>query len=185
MNTSPVRVAALMSSTQLGPCGRAMAAWLADRAGGRGDIALDLIDLAEARLPDARPAETGERPAAVADLAPWLASADAFVLILAECNRGLPASLKNTLDWYRREWAAKPVAFVSHDATTGGLLAVEQLRLVLAGLEALTLRDGVSLHTPGPDFASASATADAMLDRLVCWGRALRLARTAATTSER
>lgn len=178
MDTAPVRVAALMSSTQLGPAGRGMAGWLAARAGRRDDLGLDLIDLAEARLPDARPAGSWERPAAVADLAPWLASAEAFVLVLDECNRGSPASLKNALDWYRREWSGKPVAFVSHGDTTGGLLAVEQLRLVLAGLEALTLREGVSFHVPEPDFTSANATADRMLDRVVHWGRALRLART-------
>jgi NAD(P)H-dependent FMN reductase len=39
---------------------------------------------------------------------------------------------------------AKPVGFVSYGGVSGGLRAVEQLRLVFAELRAVTVRDTVS-----------------------------------------
>ena len=39
---------------------------------------------------------------------------------------------------------SKPVAFVSYGGVSGGLRAVEQLRLVFAELHAVTMRDAVS-----------------------------------------
>lgn len=46
----------------------------------------------------------------------------------------------------RDPWRAKPVGFVSYGGVSGGLRAVEQLRLVFAELHAVTVRDTVSLR---------------------------------------
>ncbi len=40
------------------------------------------------------------------------------------------------------------MAFVPYGGVSGGLRAVEQLRLVFAELHAVTMRDGVSLANP-------------------------------------
>ncbi|MFD1932454.1 MULTISPECIES: NADPH-dependent FMN reductase [Nonomuraea] len=91
----------------------------------------------------------------------------------------------------RKEWAAKPVGFVSYGGLAGGLRAVEQLRQVLAELRAVTLRDTVSFHFPHDhveqsgrvtDSAVAKAAetaAHTLFDRLTWWGNALRAARAA------
>jgi hypothetical protein len=64
--------------------------------------------------------------------------------------------------------------------------AVEQLRLVFAELQAVTLRDTVSFHMAHRLFDAmgrllepdgCAAAADVMLDVLVWWGDALRSAR--------
>ena len=50
------------------------------------------------------------------------------------------------IDHADEEWYAKPVALVSYGGISGGLRAVEQLRLVFAELHAVTIRDTVSFH---------------------------------------
>src|SRR5690606_5472841 len=126
-------------------------------------------------------------PKAVRDLAPWLAAADAFVVVTPEYNHSFPASLKNAIDWFYSEWHAKPVGFVSYGGRTGGMHAVEQLRLVFTEVEAVTVRAAVSLRNyweqldgdgklvGHEDLDSAART---MLDRLVWWAEALRAHRT-------
>ena len=73
-----------------------------------------------------------------------LGLADAFVVVTPEYNHGYPAPLKELIDSVNAEWQAKPVAFVSYGGVSGGLRAVEQLRLVFAELHAVTIRDSVS-----------------------------------------
>ncbi|MFG1677168.1 NADPH-dependent FMN reductase [Micromonospora sp. NPDC049282] len=83
-------------------------------------------------------------------------------------------------------YEAKPVGFVSYGAGSGGLRAVEQLRLVFAELHATTTRTGVVLTAPWErldqhgrlvDDGPLGRAADATLDELSWWGEALRAAR--------
>jgi NADPH-dependent FMN reductase len=59
-----------------------------------------------------------------------IAAAEAFVVVTPEYNHGYPAPLKALIDSSGAEWYAKPIAFVSYGGISGGLRAVEQLRLV-------------------------------------------------------
>ena len=56
--------------------------------------------------------------------------ADGFIVITPEYNHGYPAVLKSALDALYAEWVRKPIAFVSYGGWSGGVRAVEQLRLV-------------------------------------------------------
>src|SRR5690606_5287867 len=103
-----------------------------------------------------------------------------------EYNHGYPAALKLAIDWLRDEWRAKPVGFVAYGGISGGLRAVEQLRLVFAELHAMTVRDVVSFHNAWDLFDAAgmprdpegcAAAARGMLDQLAWWARALHDAR--------
>jgi NAD(P)H-dependent FMN reductase len=111
------------------------------------------------------------------------------VMTAAEYNHGYAAVLKNALDWIYREWNRKPVSFVAY-GSVGGARAVEQLRQVAVELELAPLRHAVHLpreilfatmKLAAPidpaAFASADADADAMIDDLLWWARALRRAR--------
>jgi NAD(P)H-dependent FMN reductase len=178
-----LRVAIIIGSTRQGRIGPAVADWFAGQAAGRGDLDVDVIDLAEARLPEILPVDGGPRPRAVRDLAPWLAAADAFVIVTPEYNSSFPAALKNAIDWYRDEWRAKPVGFVCYGGPAGGLRAVEQLRLVFAELDATCVRQNVSLRDHRALFGGASrpaartgcdAAAGALLGQLSWWAEALR-----------
>ncbi len=78
------------------------------------------------------------------------------------------------------------MGFVSYGGISGGLRAVEQLRLVFAELHATTVRETVSFALPGNPFddrgelrdpAPAAKAADALLRQLTWWALALREAR--------
>ncbi|MCX4780133.1 NADPH-dependent FMN reductase [Streptomyces sp. NBC_01264] len=188
---APLRVAVILGSVREGRQGPAVADWFLGAAGALGGLDLDLIDLADIDLPLVMPGWGGspspQAAAALAQVSPRLAAADAFVVVTPEYNHSFPAVLKNLIDWHREEWHAKPAGFVSYGGLGGGLRAVEQLRLVFAELHAVTVRDSVSLHGPwsglGPDgvprdTAVAEGAVKGMLGQLSWWGRALRTART-------
>jgi NAD(P)H-dependent FMN reductase len=188
MPQARIRVAIIIGSVREGRFGPTVADWFADVARNRGDLDVDLVDLADYDLP----ARLTDKPspevaAALAVLSPRLADADAFVLVTPEYNHSYPASVKIAIDWHTREWHAKPVGFVSYGGHAGGMRAVEHLRPILAELHATTVRDTVSLRSPWRRFderdglsnpASANAAAKVMLDQLTWWAIALKEART-------
>jgi len=180
---SPIRVAVIIGSTREGRFGPTVAHWFGEQAAPRDDMAVDLIDLAEMNLPAAYPKQFG--PEVQAYLA-RLDQADAFVVVTPEYNHSFPAALKQAIDLAKREWQAKPVAFVSYGGMSGGLRAVEHLRQVFAELHAVTMRDTVSFHNYRRQFdeagrpvdtAGTSAAAKTLLDQLAWWAVALRTAR--------
>ncbi|GAA1146128.1 NAD(P)H-dependent FMN reductase [Kitasatospora gansuensis] len=188
---APLRVAVIVGSVREGRQGPAVADWFVGAAAAQAGLELDVIDLAEVNLPLVMPGWGGtaspEAVAALADVTPRLAAADAFVVVTPEYNHSFPAALKNLIDWHHQQWHAKPVGFVSYGGLGGGLRAVEQLRLIFAELHAVTVRDSVSLHGPwsglGPDgaprdVAVSEGAVKGMLGQLAWWGRALRDART-------
>ena len=183
MPDTPLRLAIIIGSTRQGRFAPTVATWFADHARGRTDLVVDIIDLAEDRLPDVLSAQPAP---SVAAMSQRLTAADAFVVVTPEYNHSFPASLKNAIDWHFKEWRAKPVGFVSYGGMSGGLRAVEHLRQVFVELHAVTMRDGVSFHgvwglfdTDGQpkDAAGSRKAATAMLDQLTWWGQALRDAR--------
>src|SRR6202042_2073143 len=102
---------------------------------------------------------------------------------------GYTAVVKNALDWLFREWRRKPVTFVGYGAV-GGARAVEQLRQVAIELEMAPIRHAVfmsrevliaTMKETAPAnpalFAALEPAAKLMIDDLVWWARALRVAR--------
>lgn len=181
-----IRVGIIIGSTREGRFGPTVARWFIRHAGGRDDMDLDVIDLADTPLPAV---VGGDAPEGYGEYLDRLDRADAFVVVTPEYNHGYPASLKQAIDVAGTQWHAKPVAFVSYGGMSGGLRSVEQLRLVFAELHATTIRDVVSLHNPWGFFdddanmvadVGAEEAADVMLDRLAWWARALADARRAA-----
>ncbi|WP_333737466.1 NADPH-dependent FMN reductase [Streptomyces sp. IBSBF 2806] len=184
-----LRTAVIIGSTRDGRFGPVVADWIAGHIAQREDMAADLVDLVETPLPTVFPA-FGQAPsdevvAQLGAVSPRLARADAFVIVTPEYNHSFPASLKNAVDWHNEQWHAKPVGFVSYGGLSGGLRAVEQLRVVLAELHAVTIRNTVSFHNYGEVFGAdgrptdpgCDVAAKAMLDQLTWWGQALRDAR--------
>ncbi|CCH21560.1 NADPH-dependent FMN reductase [Micromonospora lupini] len=182
-DTAPPTVAVLVGSVRQPRVGRSIANWFVAHAGRRTDLDLDLVDLAEVPLPFADTPPGGN---AASPISARLAAADAFVVVTPEYNHSFPAALKNAIDWHYREWARKPVAFVSYGAGSGGIRAVEQLRLVFAEVQAATTRSGVVLRAPWErlddtgrlvDDEPLRQAADATLSELAWWAEALRAAR--------
>lgn len=105
----------------------------------------------------------------------------------AEYNHGIPAVLKNALDYAYPEWNKKAAALVGYGAV-GGSRAVEQLRLIAAELQLATIRTGVYIQ--GADFMAVwkegkdlkevthlQQCAKDMLNQLAWWAAALKTAR--------
>jgi NAD(P)H-dependent FMN reductase len=114
-----------------------------------------------------------------------IAEFDAFVFVTAEYNHGIPAALKNAIDFLFREWNHKAAGFVSYGGHANGARAVEQLRLVMAELHVATVRSQVllSLFSDFENFSvftpdgRREAALTAMLDEVLAWGGALRTLR--------
>ncbi|MGI5490069.1 NADPH-dependent FMN reductase [Microtetraspora malaysiensis] len=187
MPGNPIQLAVIVGSTREGRFGPTVAKWFVEQAEQREDVTVDVVDLAEARLPAHMSSEPGREGAqALAAMGPRLAAADAFVVVTPEYNHSYPASLKSAIDWHFTQWQAKPVGFVSYGGMSGGLRAVEHLRQVFAELHAVTVRDTVSFHGASHQFdpqgrpidpAGCAAAATKLLDQIVWWGHALKSAR--------
>ena len=182
--SDPIHLALIYGSTRQGRFCDVVAAWAADQVRNSGEFSLDLIDPVEI-LPGqtSHPEDGGSSPS----LWQRMASAEAFLVVTPEYNHGYPAPLKSLIDSVGQEWHAKPVAFVSYGGVSGGLRAVEQLRLVFAELHAVTIRDSVSFAGAWEQFDSTgrllqpdrhNRSMAAMLNRLHWWAVALRNART-------
>ncbi|MEV2276479.1 NAD(P)H-dependent oxidoreductase [Nocardiopsis sp. NPDC049922] len=175
-----LRIAVILGGNRSGLTGPAVTRWFLDRARGHGGAELDVLDVA-----DLGSAEGHGEP--LHDFGARIEAADAFVVLTPEYNHAFPGPLKAAIDSARHEWAAKPVGFVSYGGLSGGLRAVEQLRLVFSELHTATLRDTVSFHnaqtlfapdgTPKEDMSGTEAAVDTLLDLLLWWARALRSAR--------
>ncbi|MFG1808157.1 NADPH-dependent FMN reductase [Streptomyces sp. NPDC049040] len=184
-DTSRLQIAVITGSTRDGRFGPVVTDWLLDHIAQRADMTADHIDPAETPLPAVLPAFGRPLPEGAPELlarvSPRLAAADAFVIVTPEYNHSFPASLKILLDWHNTQWHAKPVGFVSYGGLSGGLRAVEHLRVVLAELHAVTIRNTVSFHNCGERFDAEGRTKDpaadgaakSMLDQLAWWARAL------------
>jgi NAD(P)H-dependent FMN reductase len=185
--SDPVRLAVIIASTRHGRFGPVAATWFAHQASRRGNLRVDLVDLAEAQLPQTLTDAHEPVPAAVRDLAPRLAAAEGFVVVTPEYNRSFPAPLKTAIDWFYEEWQAKPVTFVAYGRDSGGLHAVGQLREIFTELHAVTIRDAVTLPCYWDLFAAdgswprhsadCNVTVKTVLDQLTWWAYALRDAR--------
>ncbi|MFJ8583843.1 NADPH-dependent FMN reductase [Streptomyces sp. NPDC093595] len=181
---APLRLAVIIGSNREGRFGPVIADWFLARLAERDDFTVDVVDLATTDLPTTlsrRPAPAVR--AALAEVSPKLAAADAFVVLTPEYNHSFPAALKSLIDWHYTEWQAKPVAFVSYGGMSGGLRAVEQLRQVFAEMHAVTVRDTVSFHNAHGHFdetgrhkdpSGPDAAAKKLLDQLAWWAHALR-----------
>jgi NAD(P)H-dependent FMN reductase len=175
-----INLGLIYGSTREGRFCDTIADWAIAQIEGEGPFALDVIDPISLGLPERHPRGANT---AVSALAQRIDRADGFVIVTPEYNRGYPAPLKALIDLVGAEWRGKPVGFVSYGGVSGGLCAVEQLRLVFAELHATTIRDGVAFANAWNQFDAAGQLLDAdraekamatMLAQLHWWASALR-----------
>lgn len=104
--------------------------------------------------------------------------ADGFIAVTPEYNYGMPATLKNALDYLSREWAWKPMGFVSYGNTSAGTRSVQHAKQVITTLRlvplgstvALRLKDTIDSTGVRPS-AQLTASANGLLEELVRLGR--------------
>jgi len=172
-----MNLAVVIGSVREGRFGPTVANWFAEQARQHDAFTADVIDLAELDIPRSMASSPDTM-----GFAARIGRADAVVVITPEYNHSYPGPLKTAIDSLGGEWHAKPVGLVSYGGLSGGLRAVEPLRVVFAELHAMTIRETVSFHGARGQFdrngrprdpEGANAAARAMLDQLEWWARAL------------
>lgn len=92
--------------------------------------ALNWIDASDPRIPmyEDHGRLTVEQAAHIDSVGDLLSQSDAIVLVSPEYNGGMAGSLKNLLDFYRREYERKPMGLVSvSSGSMGGINALHQM----------------------------------------------------------
>jgi NAD(P)H-dependent FMN reductase len=189
MNNPMLKLAIIIGSTRPGRNGEAVGKWMHEIGKKRNDVDFELVDVKNFNLPlldEPIPPSMGQY--SKEHTKAWsvkIDSFDAYVFVTAEYNHGIPGALKNAIDFLYKEWNNKVAGFVSYGGA-GGVRAVEQLRLVMAELKVATVRSQVilSLFTDFENFTKFNPasfqenSANAMLDEVIAWGRALKTLRT-------
>jgi len=186
-----VKIAVIVGTTRAARFGHKPAQWIADIASQRDDMVVEVLDLREYPMPFFDEVASNAWVPSQNEVARrWqkkIADFDGYIFVSAEYNRGVPAALKNALDYAYPEWNKKPAAFVGYGAV-GAARAIEQLRLIAIELQMAPIRTGV--HIQGADFMAVwkggkevaelsylPQNATDMLDQLVWWTNALKAAR--------
>ncbi|MFI6299381.1 GNAT family N-acetyltransferase [Nonomuraea sp. NPDC050790] len=182
------RVLVLTCSTRPGALGPIVERWLIDTLAARAaELGVELVPVAlrDLGLPfldeEEHPASGVYRHEHTKRWSATVEAADGFIAVTPEYNYGMPASFKNALDYLNREWAWKPIGFVSYGNTSAGTRSVQHakqvvttLRLVpLGATVALRIGDTVDNGRLRPD-PGRDAVATGVLDELVRLSHALR-----------
>jgi NAD(P)H-dependent FMN reductase len=185
------KIAIIISTTRATRFGDKPAKWIGGIAAQRTDMVSEIIDLRDFPMPFFDEVASNAWVPSTNEVAQrWqnkVAAFDGYIFVTAEYNRGVPAVLKNALDYAYPEWNRKAAAYVGY-GSVGGSRAVEQLRLISVELQMAPTRTGV--HIQGADFMAAwkegkdlkdiahlQQNASDMLDQLVWWTNALKAAR--------
>ncbi len=155
MTTKRLRIVVLVCSTRPGALGPAVGRWLtetlATSAGllgadlvpvAVGDLGLPFLDEEEHPSTGVHEHEHTRRWSRIVD------GADGFVFVTPEYNYGMPATLKNALDYLGPEWAWKPAGFVSYGHTSAGTRAVQHAKQVVTTLRLVPLGATVAIGSP-------------------------------------
>jgi NAD(P)H-dependent FMN reductase len=180
----------IVASTRPGRVGYPVGQWFADVAREHGGFEVELVDLAEIGLPlydEPNHPRLGQyEHQHTRDWSVKVASADAFVFVTPEYNHGMPATLKNCLDYLHSEWQYKPAGFVSYGGVAAGTRAVQMAKPVLAALKMTPVPETVAIPfvTQFLDEEGVvrpneimEGSAKTMLDELVRYTKALALLR--------
>lgn len=189
-----LRIAIILGSTRPGRNGEAVARWVFDYARTRSDAEYELVDIARFNLPLLdEPVPPSRHKYSKPHTIAWaekIATFDGFVFVTPEYNHGPSGALKNALDFLYAEWNNKAASFVSY-GSSGGVRAVEQLRLVMAELQIADVRAHVALSLfndfenftvfkPAAMHANALKT---MFDQLIAWSGAMKSVREEKVTA--
>ncbi len=191
---SKPKIAVIIASIRPNRFGDKPAKWIGEHARARGDVDVELVDLADYKLPlfDA-PASDAWMPSPDPVAVKWqnkLAEFDGYIFVTAEYNRSVPGALKNAIDWAYTPFIKKAAAFVGY-GSVGGARAVEHLRNIMVETQAVPVRHAI--HIGGSDFmpimmgqktwddvkAGFDMFVPDLLNNLVWWTNATKAARQA------
>lgn len=159
-----------------------------------GEHEWEVIDMKDFDLPlfdEPLPPMARQRPPLSDNVKKYLArmdAADGFIIVTAEHNHGMPASLKNAIDHLDYQLVKKPVAIVSHGVVSGAR-AAEQVRLVVnSNLGAVPISNNVPFQGRAAELIDEAghlvsghdvneANLKGVIENIVWYARALKTAR--------
>lgn len=107
---------------------------------GKADVTF--IDIKDYNLPvmEARLKDMQNPPESLLTISKALSEADGIVLVTPEYNNSYSGALKNTVDYFTKEWAKKPIGICcSSDGRLGGVNASNLLQLLVLGIGAFPM----------------------------------------------
>lgn len=132
-----MKIQIIVGSTRQGRATPRVAAWVEKTATSvLEDVEVEKVDLMDYELPffdEVMPPMANQDRHPTSQAQKWLdklAEADGYVFVVPEYNHGMPAALKNAIDFVDVQLKRKPVALVSHGAN-GGARASEMAAQVL------------------------------------------------------
>jgi NAD(P)H-dependent FMN reductase len=185
------RIGIILSTTRQNRFADKPAAWIKAIADKRSDAAFELVDLRDYPLPFFDEAMSPRFAPPKNEIAQRfgrkLDELDGFIFITAEYNHGIPAVLKNAIDYTYQQWHRKPAACVGYGGV-GGARSIEQLRQVMVEVRAAPTPFGVNIGLVEflgvwqqgksfDDYPYLGDAANQMLDDIVWWTNALKAAR--------
>ena len=179
----------VITSTREGRQGPVVATWFANEAREQPQFEVELVDLAEFKLPvfdePNHPVRQEYTHEATKAWAAKVNEADAFVFVIPEYDYFAPASLINALQYLAKEWSYKPVGFVSYGGISGGLRSVQSVKPLVTSLKMMPIPEGVIIPffakyiTDGvfvPDEIHQTSRS-VMLNELARWTEAMKTLR--------
>ncbi len=149
---SDIKIGVILGSIREIRRGGRVAKWLMPQLEKLGGAEYELLDLRDYSLPffnESNSPEGLERNYTNEVAKKWSAKVDekdGFIILTSEYNHGIPAVLKNALDWLYPEWNRKPVGFVSYaPGADGGVRGIEQLRQNVIELQMAPMREAVRI----------------------------------------
>lgn len=187
-----INIAVIIGSTRPNRVGESVGRWVYEHAKKREDAKFELIDLRDVNLPlldEPIPPAMGKysQPHTI-KWSETISKFDAFVFVTPEYNHGICGALKNAIDFLYKEWNNKVAGFVGY-GSSGGVRAVEQLRLVMAECQVATVREQVmlSLRTDFENFSKFKPQdyhlkkLDTLFDQVIEWGEVMKETRPGAS----
>src|SRR5690625_288238 len=185
------RLQIIIAATRPSRKGHLIGKWFETVAREHGGFDVEVVDLAEVDLPlfdeSAHPRLGTYAHEHTRKWSETVAAADAYVVVTPEYDHVPPASLLNAMQYLIREWAYKPMGFVSYGGVSAGTRAVEVLKRIASALRMMPIPD--SVHIPfftkwinenedafEPE-ASFTTSANLLLDELGRWAGALQTLR--------
>jgi NAD(P)H-dependent FMN reductase len=139
----------IIGSTRPGRAGPTIGKWVDEVAKEQGAFDVELVDLADFRLPlldeAAHPRARQYQHEHTKKWSESVAAADAYVFVTPEYDYFPPASLVNALQCLSAEWEHKVAAVVSYGGISGGLRSSQELRQLIGNLNMMAIPQSVPL----------------------------------------
>ncbi|MBN9333527.1 NAD(P)H-dependent oxidoreductase [Devosia sp.] len=181
----------IIGSTRPGRVGPTIAKWVEEVARQDSRFDIELVDLADLKLPlldeATHPVMQKYEHDHTRRWASIIGSADAYIFVTPEYNYFAPAALVNAIQTLLKEWGYKAAGVVSYGGISGGLRSAQALRQLLGNVNVHALPQVV----PVPSFPqfigedgvfrgneAMTTGLTGQLDELYKWASALSTLRT-------